>query len=616
VRNLFKARPAQVLAGLTLVLSLGVIAFETRRSLVAEHRLRVEAVFANSERNAQQLAMRTAEVFDRVNQSTLLIQHMWAKGTLGSLADLSKAGVVASELLNSLYLADRAGYVYDTTSTTTAQYVADEDFFKLHVKVADLDVLISPVWVDPITQRPGVPMSRRLDDGGAFRGIVTATIDPAALSMPLARLIDRGTVVGVLGADGVYRSRTVDGVLSFGDQLDPVLMGRRMAEARQTGRPVLSRIDGIERYGWVVPVERYPMYAVVAVSAHAALEGYRNERDKVLRWAVLAALGTLAAGALFLRFAHSLDQTRIRVRKAESAFRATLDGSLDAVSILEPVRDAAGVLQDFRVADCNRKAAAMRGLAPDQMLGRMLCQLVPELRPAGLLARFEEVLVSRAPYDAELLSHSPRLPDRWFHHQVVPLEDGIALITRDITSRKDAEKALATLARVDELTSLLNRRGFEEKLGEAMARARRDQQTLALLYLDLDGFKGINDSFGHAAGDAVLEGVARRLVAAVRETDAACRLGGDEFAVILEAAGTLQDVNDLCARVLASLREPHRWEDHELISTPSIGVALLQPGETADSLRERADAAMYEAKAAGKARVVWGGEVRLTHPAK
>src|SRR5690606_30027098 len=112
---------------------------------------------------------------------------------------------------------------------------------------------------------------------------------------------------------------------------------------------------------------------------------------------------------------------------------------------------------------------------------------------------------------AEALADEAGVAGRWLAHQAVPLDDGGALISRDVTERKLAEQALAEQARLDALTQLGNRRDFEERLHSARARSLRSGQTLALLYLDLDGFKGINDNFGHATGDQLLMGVAQRL---------------------------------------------------------------------------------------------------------
>ena len=228
---------------------------------------------------------------------------------------------------------------------------------------------------------------------------------------------------------------------------------------------------------------------------------------------------------------------------------------------------------------------------------------------ARLLRLIERGVRTRRPRSVEVRVREGPLAGRWLHHRLVPLDDGAALITRDITEHKVAEAALAAQARVDSLTALLNRRGFEERLREALARAARSTQTLALFYLDLDGFKQINDRYGHAAGDRVLVEVARRLQAALRVTDTVSRLGGDEFTVILEGAGTVDQVQDLAQRVVDVLRAPHASTVGQAVATPSIGVALWRRGEEADALCARADAAMYAAKSAGKSRFVLDLEV-------
>jgi diguanylate cyclase (GGDEF)-like protein len=387
-------------------------------------------------------------------------------------------------------------------------------------------------------------------------------------------------------------------------------VARQIAESRRTLLPGRSRVDGTERFAGLVKVERYPLYAVVAVSAEAALAPYRQFRQKHIRWAVATTLGVLLAAFMLLRQARSLDESRRHTRTAEATFRAALEGSLDAVFILEAVRDPHdGRLVDLRIRDCNERAALGLSTSRADLLGATFSTHLPTSTERYLKA-FEHVAATGKPAQNEMASQDPGLEGVWLHHQIVPLEDGFALISRDISEKKANEAALAALSRIDSLTSLSNRRGFEEKLEEAIlrnarAKARDHGANLALLYVDLDGFKAINDSLGHAAGDAVLIEVARRLRAAVRTTDVVARLGGDEFAVIAENAGTPDDIDLLADRILGDLSKPHQLGEAQRFATPSIGIAVHAPAEHSGTLRSRADAAMYRAKSAGKARVVW-----------
>ncbi len=174
----------------------------------------------------------------------------------------------------------------------------------------------------------------------------------------------------------------------------------------------------------------------------------------------------------------------------------------------------------------------------------------------------------------------------------------------DISVLKAHQRELAEQARNDSLTGLPNRRAFGERLNQAMARARRGTRALAVLFIDLDGFKAVNDQHGHAAGDELLIGVARRLQECVRLTDTVCRLAGDEFTVVLEGASLPDEVTIVCQRILECLRLPHAIAGHALVASPSIGAAIFEMGDTADTLCDRADSAMYTAKKAGKSRYV------------
>ena len=159
------------------------------------------------------------------------------------------------------------------------------------------------------------------------------------------------------------------------------------------------------------------------------------------------------------------------------------------------------------------------------------------------------------------------------------------------------------LATSDVLTGLANRRALAERLEAAIAKARRRKTGFALLFMDLDGFKTINDSLGHTAGDEVLRAFGKRLVECVSKGDMVARLGGDEFVVLAEHAGTPDAARALAQAILSVMREPLAVEAHVLQIMPSIGIALFPPdGDSFDALLKHADAAMYEAKRGGRGR--------------
>jgi diguanylate cyclase (GGDEF)-like protein/PAS domain S-box-containing protein len=190
---------------------------------------------------------------------------------------------------------------------------------------------------------------------------------------------------------------------------------------------------------------------------------------------------------------------------------------------------------------------------------------------------------------------------------VAPLRDstekisGYLTIAADITDRKTAEKKVAYLAYHDPLTGLPNRLLLQDRLEQAMAHADRTRSRVALMFLDLDNFKQINDTLGHAAGDALLQEVSSRLRECVRDTDTISRQGGDEFVIVLRDLPDTDAAVPVLAKIMERLQDPIVVEDHELSTSVSIGVTIYpEDGADVETLSKKADMAMYRAKEAGR----------------
>jgi len=207
------------------------------------------------------------------------------------------------------------------------------------------------------------------------------------------------------------------------------------------------------------------------------------------------------------------------------------------------------------------------------------------------------------------VSFDVRCDGQWrsFHSTFVPhrADDGssigVYVLTADITVQKAIQNQLTVLAKLDALTGLANRREFEERLEQALARGRRSPLSVAVLFLDVDYFKAINDSHGHAAGDAVLKELATRLTTATRASDFVARLAGDEFVILIEGVQAVADAKVIAQKILAATDQPIVLPKLSLVITVSIGIALSNGrDETPQELLAAADSALYEAKRRGR----------------
>ena len=190
--------------------------------------------------------------------------------------------------------------------------------------------------------------------------------------------------------------------------------------------------------------------------------------------------------------------------------------------------------------------------------------------------------------------------------------DYVICISKEITERKIVEERLKRVAEYDSLTDLPNRALFSDRLQQAIALARRDNFRLALMFVDLDSFKPINDTFGHHAGDLLLQAVAKRMLECTRESDTVGRIGGDEFVVLLPKVAQAQDALSVAEKIRAALAQPFDIQEYGRLNVScSIGVAIFPDhGEDEITLSRNADNAMYQAKSCGNNAVNLYGMAR------
>ena len=285
---------------------------------------------------------------------------------------------------------------------------------------------------------------------------------------------------------------------------------------------------------------------------------------------------------------------------SEARAKAVMESAVEAIL----TTDAVG-----HVESVNPAAEVLFGWAEAEIVDRPIAVVVPGLEPSGEHDGPDGL--HRGPNERmmeAIRKDEQRLPvDVSMSSTTIGGREMFTLIARDATLRKLYEDQLEHQATHDPLTGLANRTLFGELLVRAAYRADRSGQPVAVLYLDLDGFKDVNDVFGHPSGDRVLSETSRRLEAVVRPGDIVARMGGDEFVVLCEHLSEPTDAEKIATRIVQAVGKPIPLATGVATVTASVGIALGEPGETAASLIGRADEAMYRMKQGGKAGFLFAG---------
>ena len=345
-------------------------------------------------------------------------------------------------------------------------------------------------------------------------------------------------------------------------------------------------------------------YAALMFAGYALLVLHRGsfgEPAGLIAWVVCIAAALLFARQAIATALAVAVQTGLATRSAEARFNALIRNTADVIAIVDA---------DGTVSYVTPTAERIFGFAAQDLIGQRLEELVA-FDDRARLREFLARDLAQAGASAVVEARVPRGDERQrvveIHGTNMELEPAIGgrlLNLRDTTDRKGMEEQLKRMALHDPLTLLANRSLFRDRVEHAVAVSKRNGRGVAVIFVDLDNFKRINDTHGHAIGDRVLHRSAQRLVKATRNGDTVARLGGDEFAVLLENLTSQDPVLEIAARIVESLQEPFDQPLADMRVAASVGIAFSSSEDGVEELMRNADVAMYAAKSAGKGRFV------------
>jgi diguanylate cyclase (GGDEF)-like protein len=444
-----------------------------------------------------------------------------------------------------------------------------------------------------------------------------------------------------LGAESSIGLRREDGILLAHFPHLALEKARAMRDSGLLQSPVpaspnaivfrkVGPIDGKERLIADRALVHFPAIVAVTNEVAAILAEWRQQVAILVTGAVILECMLAGLGVLMLRrlrgdrllsearaarseaeaARHQMEAELAVARERERADRELCSQNVRFEAAFSNMSQALFMFDaEDRLMVVNGRAAEMFGLPASSFstgitfaATRALLAAASNLGPTDIKAMFESI--ERLKAIGQRTSHLRELADgRTLSVNFAPIEsDGWLVTLEDTTRRRQAEARIAYMAHHDALTGLPNRVLFHTRLREAIARGRRGEPC-AVLYLDLDHFKDVNDTLGHPIGDALLRAVTSRLAAEVRETDTMARLGGDEFAIVQSSVDQPRDATALAARLIELFKTPFDVNGHQVMTATSVGIALVpEDGEDADRIMKNADLALYCAKADGRGR--------------
>lgn len=499
---------------------------------------------------------------------------------------------------------DANGQVTAASYALKAKALASSSFLEHHRQHCCDGWQVTPPELSPVAHAVVLRLSHRLSrPDGTFAGALVFGLTPDFLNafqetafLAQGDMLSLRTMDGRLLAAKCANGQGVRGVYKTAPHFDTPDGVRYEPGARF--------VDGQARYvGW----HRHPTLPLVVLAGIGESVALASVHATVR---VYYLVGAVATGLLLLLCASGIGVVaqRLQRHRAEEevrqVYRMATDAANEGFLMVRPLLDSGNSVVDVQVEDCNERAGELLLSSRVALVGNTAQAVLPRSVFTELLDVVGRAITYGSYEDERRVPTRKKMPAQWLQRRAFALRTGVALTLRDISESKAHVEELQTLAHRDTLTGLPNRQWLRQFLPAALRRATRAHVQLALMFVDLDNFKAVNDVLGHEAGDQLLRDVAAHLKASVRASDQVVRLGGDEFVIVIEQLESVQVAESVAQKITQTLKQAlASGSGPRSRVNASIGVVLFpDDGNTAEVLLKHADIAMYAAKSAGRAR--------------
>ena len=544
-----------------------------------------------------------ARTIGQLDQVVLSLSYQWerSKHTL-DLADQVGRGIFPDDSNFSAGISNRDGLLVTTLLPSTGRVnVSDRSYFKSQRDQPLSGLQFERLGVGRISGKPTIVFSRRINDvDGNFDGVVFVGVPRTFLTsyyFNAKRAGDASLLLLDMQGDVVAADPSNNFWVTGSGSIKNLAFPSDNANATISAKNFLDRKSRLVAWN---TVSKYPLLAVATLPEEAVFASYEESCARYITLAIIASILLAIAGIAGLVTTLRLAWRKHQATQITETYKLATDGAHEGFFIARASYIGDDLINDFIIEDCNEHGAQMLGFTRNRLLGVRFSSVFRGEVLTELMSVFSNAM--QAGFHEDDIRTLLNEGTTWIHRRLVRSGGGIAVTLRDISQEKDQEYALQKLANTDTLTSLPNRYWLSQNLPSILNDAQKKGASAAVLFLDLDNFKDINNTLGHEFGDVVLRVVGERIQSLLRPGDHVVRLGGDEFTVILATVATQEEAAHVSKRIIEVLAHPMEAFGRRLgpIRT-SVGVCIFpQDGLDLVSLLRNADIAMYTAKNAGK----------------